>query len=60
MVVSCPICHNDIKFESKGKSDKEIINLFDVNQELLDRIYEDKNLKDFVEKEGAEFHLVKA
>jgi hypothetical protein len=30
-VVSCPICHNEIEFKTKGKTDAEIIKLFEIN-----------------------------
>jgi hypothetical protein len=44
MVVSCPICHNEIRFKSKGKSDKEILALFETNKVILKRIYGNKDV----------------
>jgi hypothetical protein len=31
MVIGCPVCHNEITFKSAGKTDTEVVKLFDVN-----------------------------
>jgi len=31
MAINCPICHNDIKFKTAGKKEKEVMGLFEVN-----------------------------
>lgn len=55
-VVSCPICHNEIEFKTKGKSEGEIMKLFEVNQALIKRIYENKDLLSYVQHEEEQFN----
>ena len=58
-VVSCPICHNEIEFKTKNKNDAEIFKLFDMNQILLNRIYQSKDLVSYIQHEEAQFATVK-
>ena len=51
IVMSCPICHNEIKFETKGKSIEQVMSIFQVNQQIVKMIEGDKKLRDYVEKE---------
>ena len=51
MEVSCPICHNMIKFQTVGKSEKEVMKLFEVNVALLSQIYQDQDCRQYAEKE---------
>eukprot|EP00347_Sterkiella_histriomuscorum_P008224 403345903 len=51
MMVSCPICHNEIVFATKGKNEQQIMNMFEVNQVLLDSIYTDQRFKDYLDQE---------
>ena len=53
MNVSCPICHNAVAYATKGKTEEQFFKLLDVNQKLLNTIYSDKNLIEYVRNEEA-------
>jgi hypothetical protein len=52
MVISCPICHNEITFASKGKTEKDVILLFDVNKILLNQIYDNVEFRNYAQHEN--------
>ena len=51
MIVSCPICHNEIEFKTKGKSDNDVMKLFEVNNKILNNIYNNEDLLHYVQNE---------
>ncbi|CDW77108.1 UNKNOWN [Stylonychia lemnae] len=51
MTISCPICRNTISYQSKGKSESQIMAMFEINKGLLDQIQHDQKMIDYINKE---------
>jgi len=50
--LNCPLCRNDIEFEgTEGKTDEEVLSLFSICEELLQRIEENKFYREAVQRE---------